>query len=90
MVLSFIILNSFALTMSLFPVAVITISALENLVAAAERRALLNGEEKTTIRVLDFVGVVPAITGKVELVYEGEQECPYEVALNLLNMIGFP
>ncbi|MFN5071917.1 MAG: magnesium chelatase, partial [Cyclobacteriaceae bacterium] len=49
----------------------LTISAFENLVAAAERRALINQENQTAIRITDFVGVVPAITGKVELVYEG-------------------
>ncbi|MFN7405791.1 MAG: magnesium chelatase, partial [Cyclobacteriaceae bacterium] len=63
----------------------LTISALENLVAAAERRALINQENQTAIRISDFVGVVPAITGKVELVYEGEQEGPGIVAQNLIG-----
>lgn len=63
----------------------LTISAYEALVAAAERRALMNGEKKVTVRVSDFVGVVPAITGKVELVYEGEQEGPAIVAQNLVG-----
>jgi len=63
----------------------LTISAYEALVAAAERRALMNGEKRVTIRVSDFVGVVPAITGKVELVYEGEQEGPAIVAQNLVG-----
>jgi magnesium chelatase subunit I len=63
----------------------LTISAFENLVAAAERRSLLSGEKITYIRVSDFVGVVPAITGKVELVYEGEQEGPGIVAQNLIG-----
>ncbi len=63
----------------------LTISAYENLVAAAERRSLLNNEKITYIRVADFVGVVPAITGKVELVYEGEQEGPAIVAQNLMG-----
>ncbi|RAV99473.1 magnesium chelatase [Pseudochryseolinea flava] len=63
----------------------LTISAFENLVAAAERRSLINGERSTTIRVVDFIGVVPAITGKVELVYEGEQEGPGIVAQNLIG-----
>ncbi|MFT6053670.1 MAG: magnesium chelatase subunit I [Roseivirga sp.] len=63
----------------------LTISAYENLVSAAERRALINGESQTFIRVSDFVGVVPAITGKVELVYEGEQEGPGIVANNLIG-----
>ncbi len=62
-----------------------TISARENLVSAAERRILLNGEERSMARVGDTWGIVPAITGKVELVYEGEQEGPYLVALNLLG-----
>lgn len=63
----------------------LSISAYENLLSAAERRMLLNGEQKTTARVIDFWGVVPAITGKVELVYEGEQEGPYVVAMNLMG-----
>jgi len=62
-----------------------TISARENLISAAERRALLSGETNTMVRVADFWGVIPAITGKVELVYEGEQEGPYLVALTLLG-----
>jgi magnesium chelatase subunit I len=63
----------------------LTISAYENLVAAAERRVIINGEKTTFIRITDFVGVVPAITGKVELVYEGEQEGPGIVAQNLIG-----
>lgn len=63
----------------------LTISAYENLVAAAERRALLNGEKKTMARITDFAGVVPSVTGKVELVYEGQQEGPGIVAQNLVG-----
>ncbi|MEM1218120.1 MAG: magnesium chelatase, partial [Bacteroidota bacterium] len=63
----------------------LSISGLENLVSTAERRALINGEKQTQVRLTDFWGVVPAITGKVELVYEGEQEGPYAVAINLLS-----
>jgi len=63
----------------------LTISAYENLISTAERRMLKNGAEKTTVRVADFVGVIPAITGKVELVYEGEQEGPGIVAANLVS-----
>lgn len=63
----------------------LTISAYENLVSAAERRALINKEEATYVRIADFVGVFPAITGKVELVYEGEQEGPGIVAANLVG-----
>ncbi len=62
----------------------LTIAALENLYSTAERRALRNGEEKTHIRLADFWGIIPAITGKVELVYEGEQEGALIVAQNLI------
>lgn len=45
----------------------------------------MNGEKKTFVRVSDFWGVIPSITGKLELVYEGEQEGPFIVALNLIG-----
>lgn len=60
------------------------ISALENLYSTAERRILINGEKETTTRITDFWGIIPAITGKVELVYEGEQEGHQNVALSLI------
>lgn len=63
----------------------LTISAYENLIAAAERRSIINKEKNVFTRISDFVGVVPAITGKVELVYEGEQEGPGIVAQNLIG-----
>jgi magnesium chelatase subunit I len=63
----------------------LTISAYENLMASAERRCLINNEKTTSVRVSDFVGVIPSITGKVELVYEGEQEGPGIVAQNLVG-----
>jgi len=63
----------------------LTISAYENAVSAAERRAILNKEKETQIWVSDLVGIIPSITGKIELVYEGEQEGPYQVAMNLLD-----
>jgi magnesium chelatase subunit I len=63
----------------------LTISAYENLIAGAERRSIMNNEKSTTLRVSDFIGVVPSITGKVELVYEGEQEGPGIVAQNLVG-----
>lgn len=63
----------------------LTISAMENAVSAAERRALINGEHETQVWIGDLVGIIPSITGKVELVYEGEQEGPYQVAMNLLD-----
>jgi magnesium chelatase subunit I len=63
----------------------LSITALENLLSTAERRALINGEGQTTVRLSDFVGIIPAITGKVELVYEGEQEGAAMVAYNLIG-----
>lgn len=62
-----------------------SITAYENLLSTAERRALRNGTDKTTLRLSDFMGVIPAITGKVELVYEGEQEGAAQVAINLIE-----
>lgn len=62
-----------------------SITAYENLLSTAERRALRTGEEKTTVRLSDFMGIIPAITGKVELVYEGEQEGAAVVAENLIS-----
>ena len=63
----------------------LTISAFENAVSAAERRAIINGEGETQVWVSDLMGIIPSITGKIELVYEGEQEGPYQVAMNLLD-----
>jgi magnesium chelatase subunit I len=63
----------------------LTIAAYENAVSAAERRALLNNEKETQVWMSDLVGIIPSITGKIELVYEGEQEGPYQVAFNLLE-----
>lgn len=51
-----------------------SITAFQNLLSTAERRALLTGADKTMVRLSDFIGVIPSITGKIELVYEGEQE----------------
>ena len=62
-----------------------TITAMENLISNAERRALKNKDAQTYIRVSDFWGVIPSITGKIELVYEGEQEGPFIVAVNLIG-----
>ena len=62
-----------------------SITAYENLISAAERRALKSGDDSTTVRLSDFMGVIPAITGKVELVYEGEQEGADFVAKELIE-----
>jgi magnesium chelatase subunit I len=63
----------------------LTISAYENLVSTAERRMILNKEKSTSIRIIDYIGVLPSITGKIELVYEGELEGPAKVAQLLLG-----
>ena len=57
-----------------------TRASLENLISGAERRAILHGESETTLRISDLHFIEPAITGKIELVYEGEQEGPQSVA----------
>jgi magnesium chelatase subunit I len=63
----------------------LTISAYENLISNAERRMIINKEEKTFVRISDFLGVIPAVTGKIELVYEGELEGPAKVANILIG-----
>jgi magnesium chelatase subunit I len=64
----------------------LTISAYENLISTAERRALREGKLKTVARIADMIGVIPSITGKIELVYEGEQEGPQNVAYRLMGL----
>jgi magnesium chelatase subunit I len=63
----------------------LTIAAYENAVSAAERRTIMNKEKETQVWISDLTGIIPSITGKIELVYEGEQEGPYQVAYNLLE-----
>jgi len=63
----------------------LTISAMENLVAAAKLRLIETDVENTTIRLVDFMSIIPSITGKIELVYEGEQEGADEVAKILID-----
>ncbi|MDG1572956.1 AAA family ATPase [Robiginitalea sp. M366] len=62
-----------------------SITALENLMSTAERRMLRNGDTETWVRLSDYMGVIPAITGKIELVYEGEQEGADTVAAHLIE-----
>jgi len=61
------------------------ISAFENLYSSVERRLLLNSEKAATARITDLYGIIPSITGKVELVYEGEQEGPSKIAQILIS-----
>ena len=63
----------------------LSITAFENLLSTAERRLLISGDQSTSIRLSDFDGIIPAITGKVELVYEGEQEGARFVAETLIG-----
>ena len=63
----------------------LSISAMENAFNAAERRAIINKEKETQVWLSDLVGIIPSITGKIELVYEGEQEGPFQVAMNLVE-----
>ncbi|MDO6820330.1 AAA family ATPase [Zobellia sp. 1_MG-2023] len=62
-----------------------SITAFENLLSTAERRALVTDADKTMVRLSDFMGIIPAITGKIELVYEGEQEGADGVAEILID-----
>jgi magnesium chelatase subunit I len=64
----------------------LAIGALESVTGTAERRALYANEKQTTARIADLFAVTPAITGKIELVYEGEQEGPEKVAEHLIGL----
>jgi len=63
----------------------LSIAAMEDVVSNAERRALLNGETSGMPRVCDLYAALPAVTGKIELVYEGEQEGAVAVARRVLG-----
>ncbi len=62
-----------------------TIAVLENVISNAERRCLVTGQGATTLRVLDLQGAIPAVSGKLELVYEGEQEGAHKVVTKLIG-----
>ena len=61
------------------------ISAIEILASNLERRGLVNGEERVAPRLCDLPATLPAITGKVEMVYEGEQQGAEVVAKKLIG-----
>lgn len=63
----------------------LTISAMENLVSNAERRSIINGENIIFPRITDLGAALPGMTGKIELVFEGEQEGPVKVSRALIG-----
>jgi magnesium chelatase subunit I len=63
----------------------VAISATELLVSNLERRALATGESRIYPRLCDLQMLLPAITGKVEMVYEGEQQGAEVVARRLIG-----
>ena len=62
-----------------------SISAMETLVSACERRGIRTGEKEVVPRVADLYSIVPAIAGKIELVYEGEREGVAAVARRVIG-----
>ena len=62
-----------------------SITAYENLLSTAEHRCISTGSKETSIRFTDILGMTPSIIGKVELVYEGEQEGAAFVAEKLIG-----
>ncbi|MGH9441806.1 MAG: magnesium chelatase [Thermoanaerobaculia bacterium] len=62
------------------------ISALEILVSNLERRAIRHGEARVLPRLCDLLACLPAITGKVEVVYEGEQQGTEVIAKKLVSV----
>lgn len=63
----------------------LTISSIENLISNAERRAIINKDDMIMPRMCDVLSILPGITGKVELVFEGEQEGAIKVAKALIS-----
>jgi len=63
----------------------LTITLLENLVSNMERRALASGDRKVYPRLVDLRTALTAVTGKIELVHEGEQEGAEAVARHVLG-----
>ncbi len=61
------------------------ISTLENVISNAERRALAHGEKEAVPRISDIYAALPAITGKLELEYEGELQGAEAIARELIR-----
>jgi magnesium chelatase subunit I len=64
------------------------ITALEAAVSNAERRALITGESEIVPRISDVYAALPAMTGKMELEYEGEQIGAHRLAKDLIKKAG--
>jgi magnesium chelatase subunit I len=64
----------------------LTIAALELLHSNLERRAAITGDSVVFPRLSDLAMILPAITGKVEMVYEGEQQGAEVVARKLIGL----
>jgi magnesium chelatase subunit I len=62
-----------------------TIAAIENLISNVEKRGILQHQQVVVPRLCDLAAVVPAMTGKLELVYEGEQQGEVNVAEVLIG-----
>ena len=62
-----------------------SIAVMETVVSSAERRAILQGEDEAVPRIGDVYAALPAITGKVELEYEGEMQGVTRVANDLVT-----
>ena len=63
----------------------LSITAYENLISTVKRRMLINNEEKSFVRLSDFSGIIPAINGKIELVYEGEEQGADQISFQLIE-----
>lgn len=61
------------------------ISCLENVVSNAERRAIVSGDSTAVARIADIYAAIPAITGKIELEYEGELKGGDAIARDLIK-----
>jgi len=61
------------------------ISCLENVVSNAERRSIVAGEDHVVPRIADVYSALPAITGKIELEYEGELKGADTIARDLIR-----
>lgn len=61
------------------------ITVLESVVSNAEQRAIATDEDVAGVRLADIYSALPAITGKLELEYEGELEGGSKVAQELIS-----